>query len=147
MCGSSRSVPRARVCVAGPNGCVCDCVVCCRRVGGVAHLHLLMHVCSIALVAVAVCSCAVNVAFVVLNVVTAWRSATIAGERLANAAVWVVCIVVSVATFACPSSRDYCAYPSACDVLGTMRASLNYRAKKSLNATHVLSAVRFFAIP
>ena len=120
-----------------------QCFVRWRRVGGVAHLHSLMRVSSVAMVVVAVCSCAINVAFVVVNVVTAWRSASVVVVRLANAAFWFVCMTVSVAAFACPSLRQYYVYPSVCDVLGIMHASLNSFAKKSLNATHVFSAVRF----
>ena len=84
------------------------CIFCWRRVVDVAHLHPLMHVCSVAIVAVAVFSCAVNVTFVVVNAVTAWQSAAVAVARLDNAAVWVVCMAVSVAEFACPSLRQYC---------------------------------------
>ena len=71
-------------------------------------MNLLMRVCSVAMVAVSVFSCAVNVTFVVVNAVTVWRSADVAVARLANAAVWVVCMAVSVAEFACPSLRQYC---------------------------------------
>ena len=67
-----------------------------------------MRVCSVAMVAVAVCSCAVNVAFVVVNVVTAFWLAAVAVARLANADFWVVCMDVSAATFACPDLRQYC---------------------------------------
>ena len=74
-----------------------------------AHLHPLMRVCSIVMVVIAVCSCAVNVAFVVFNAVTAWRSATVSKARLVNAAFWVVCMAVSVAAFAYPDLRQYCA--------------------------------------
>ena len=68
-----------------------------------------MHVCSVAMVAVAVFSCTVNVAFVVVNAVTVWQTAAVAVARLANAAFWVVCMTVCVAEFSCPSLRQYCA--------------------------------------
>ena len=66
-----------------------------------------MRVYSVAMVVVAVCSCAFNVAFVVVNEVTSWRSASVAMARLSNADVWVVCMAVIVAAFACPSLRQY----------------------------------------
>ena len=73
------------------------------------HLHPLMRVCSVAMVAFSVFSCAVNVAFVVVNLATVWRAAAVAVARLANAAVWVFCMVVIVAAFYCPYLRQYCA--------------------------------------
>ena len=85
-----------------------QCVVPWLRVGGVAHLHPLMRVCSVAMVTVAVCSCDVNVSFVVVNVVTVWRSYAVDTARLSNAAVWVVYMAVSVAVFACLYSKHYC---------------------------------------
>ena len=86
-----------------------QCVVPWICVGCVAHLHPLMRVCSVAMVTVAVCSCAVNVAFIVVNVVTVWRSDSVSKARLASADVWVVCMAVSVAAFYCPYLRQYCA--------------------------------------
>ena len=85
------------------------CFVCWWHIGGVTHLHPLMRVCSIAMVVIAVCSCAVNVTFVVLNVVTVWRSDSVSKARLASADVWVVCMAVSVAAFAYPALRQDCA--------------------------------------
>ena len=105
------------------------------------HEQIARHCCSVVMVAVAARSSFVNVLLLLLNAVTACRSATVTVAILERAYACSCCISSITTALACPPIVQCAPYPSDADVRGWTRILRNSRAKNVLNASHIFSAV------
>ena len=139
---SSGVVSRHRLCWRCWLSCRC-CFPLDPVCGVVVHEQLARRCCSIAMVAVAVCSSCVSGVLLLLNAVTYYLSAAVAAARFASASDCCCCMLSLSAALTCPPLMQFAPYPLEVYVRGWIRISRNSLSKNVLKASHVLSAVSF----
>ena len=140
---SSGVVSRPRLCWRCWLSCRC-CFPLDPVCGVVVHEQLARRCCSIAMVAVAVCSSCVSGVLLLLNAVTYCLSAAVAVARFASASAFCCCMSPLSAALACLPLMQFAPYPPDADVHGWTRISQKYLAKNFLKASHVFSAMSFW---